>query len=133
MGFFFPLRRKWFFIHELNKCIKVHRTSRFGCDFYKFHVSKICFRTFHAPVMKSSQTCVATKYMWYKITRIRNIRNVGKGRVQYRNYKRLKIGNGRAHGHSSDWSCCCVVWTEEDNGIICFTRSGHFIISISLA
>jgi len=46
----------------INKCIKVHRTSRFGCDFYKFHIINIYFSTFRAPVMKSSQTCVATKY-----------------------------------------------------------------------
>jgi hypothetical protein len=89
--------------------MKAHRTSRFECDFYKFHISKIYFSTFCTLVMESSQTCVATKYMWYKIMRMRNIRNVGKGRVQYRNYKRLKIGSGHAHGHSSDRSCCCVV------------------------
>jgi hypothetical protein len=110
----FPLwRRKRFFIHKWNKCIKAHRTSRFGCDFYKFHNSKIYFSTLRAPVTESSQTCFATKYMWYKITRTRNIHKVRKGRVQYRNYKRLKIGSSHAHGHSSDWCCCCVVWAEQ--------------------
>jgi len=58
--------------------------------------------------MKSSQTYVAINYMWYKIVRIRNIRNVGKGKVQYRNYKRLKIGSGHAHGHSIDLLLCSM-------------------------
>lgn len=48
--------------------------------------------------------------MWYKIMRMRNIHNVGKGIVQYRNYKRLKIDSSHAHGHSSDGAA--GVWYE---------------------